>query len=208
MISISLSFLTRTTLPRLTPQEADTCNGLLTREECLASLKQFSKGKSPSMDGLTAEFYLFFWELLGQDLVDSLNHAFEVGEMSILQKRGVITLIPKKNKNKAFLDNWRPISLPNTDYKIATKAIASRISKVLPVLINGDQTSFIKGRSIAQSVHLIADIIEYTEALNTPGIALFLDFKKAFDSIEWNFIFKTLATLGFELPLLQRVRTF
>ena len=154
------------------------------------------------------EFYLAFWELLGQELVDSLNHDFEMGEMSISQKRGVITLIPKKNKNKAFLDNWRPISLLNADYKIATKAIAARISKVLPVLINGDQTGFIKGRSIAQNVRLIADIIECTEALNTPGIALFLDFKKAFDSIEWNFIFKTLETLGFDLPLLQWVRTF
>ena len=75
------------------------------------SLKQFSKGKSPGTDGLTVEFYLAFWEFLGQELVNSLNHAFETGEMSISQKGGVITLIPKKNKNKAFVDNWRPISL-------------------------------------------------------------------------------------------------
>ena len=127
--------------------------------------------------------------------------------MSISQKRGVITLIPKKKKNKPFLDNWRPISLLNTDYKIATKAIAASISKVLPVLINGDQTGNIKGRSTAQNVRLIADIIECTEALNISGIALFLDFKKACDSIEWHFIFKTLETLGFDLPLLQWVRT-
>ena len=172
-----VAFFDSTTLPKLTPQEADTCNGLLTKEECLASLKQFSKGKSPGTDGLTAEFYPAFWELFGQELVDSLNHAFEMGEMSISQKRGVITLIPKKNKNKAFLHNWRPISLLNTDYKIATKAIAARISKVLPVLINGDQTGFIKGQSIAQNVCLIDDIIECTEALDIPGIALFLDFR-------------------------------
>ena len=127
--------------------------------------------------------------------------------MSISQKRGVITLIPKKKKKKPFLDNWRPISLLNTDYKIATKAIAASISKVLPVLINGDQTGYIKGRSTAQNVRLIADIIECTEALNISGIALFLDFKKACDSIEWHLIFKTLETLGFDLPLLQWVRT-
>ena len=61
---------------------------ILTKEECYASLKTFSKGKSPGTDGLTAEFYLSFWELLGQELVDSFNYAFEKGEMSISQKRG------------------------------------------------------------------------------------------------------------------------
>ena len=78
------------TLPKLTPQQADSCNGLLSKEECFASLKQFSKGKSPGTDGLTLKFYLSVWELLGQELVDSLNHAFQRGELSISQKRGII----------------------------------------------------------------------------------------------------------------------
>ena len=88
-----------------------------------------------------------------------------MGEMSSYQKRGVITLIPKKTKKRALLDNWKPMSLLNTNYKIATKAIAARISKVLAFLINGDQTSFVKKkrRSVAQIVRLIADIIECTE---------------------------------------------
>lgn len=87
-----------------------------------------------------------------------------MGEMSSYQKRGVITLIPKKTKKRALLDNWKPISLLNTNYKIATKAIAARISKLLAFLINGDQTSFVKKRrSVAQIVRLIADIIECTE---------------------------------------------
>ena len=97
-----------------------------------ASLKSFSKGKTPGTDGLTAEFYLSFWELLGQELVDSFNYAFEKGEMLISQKKDIITLIPKKDKNRTLLDNWRPISLLNTDYKVAIKSIAARIAKVLP----------------------------------------------------------------------------
>ena len=63
----------------------------------------------------------------------------------------------------------------NTDYKIATKAIAARVAKVLPDLIHGDQTGYIKGRFIGQNVRLISDIIECTEALDITGIALFLD---------------------------------
>ena len=97
-----------------------------------ASLKSFSKGKSPGTDGLTVEFYRSFRELLRQELVDSFNYAFEKGEMLISQKRDIITLIPKKDKKRTLLDNWRPISLLNTDYKVAIKSIAARIAKLLP----------------------------------------------------------------------------
>ena len=127
--------------------------------------------------------------------------------MSISQKRGIITLIPKKEKNRTLLDNWRPISLLNTDYKIATKSIAARIAKVLPSLIHEDQSGYIKGRK-GQNIRLIADIIECTKTLDNPGIALFLDFKKAFDSLEWNFIEKALKTFNFGAPLVQWVNTF
>ena len=58
------------------------------------------------------------------------------------------------------MDNWRPISLLNVDYKIATKTVAARIAKVLPSLIHEDQTGYIKGRFIGQNIRLIADIIE------------------------------------------------
>ena len=76
-------FFDSSTLPKLSPHQADSCDGLLTKEECYASLKSFSKGKSPGTDGLTAEFFLSFWKLLGQELVDSFNYAFEKGEMPI-----------------------------------------------------------------------------------------------------------------------------
>ena len=143
-------FFDSSTLPQLSPHQADSCDGLLTKEECYASLKSFSKGKSPGTDGLTAEFYLSFWKLLGQELVDSFNYAFEKGEMPTFQKRGIITPIPKKDKNRTLLDQWRPISLLNTDYKVATKSIAARIAKMqLPSLIHEDR------RDISKTVLLV-----------------------------------------------------
>ena len=113
-----------------------------------------------------------------------------------------------KDKNRTLLENWEPISLLNTDYKIATKSIAARIAKVLPSLINEDQSGYIKGRFIGQNIRLITDIIECTKTLDNPGIALFLDFKKAFDSLECNFIEKALETFNFGAPLIQWVNTF
>ena len=158
-------FFDSPTLPKPSPPQADSCDGLLTKEECYVSLKSFSKGKSPGTDGLTAEFYFSFWELLEQELVDSFNYAFEKGEITISQKRGFITLIPKQDKNRTLLDNWTPISLLNTDYKVATKSIAARIAKVLPSLIHKDQTVYFKGCFIGQNIRFIANIREHDDNL-------------------------------------------
>ena len=99
--------------------------------ECVEALKKFNKNKSPGTDGLTAEFYLRFWNELGKVMVDSFNYAFTTGLLSISQRQGIIRLIPKKDKNLLHLKNWRPVSLLNVDYKIATKALALRLKRVL-----------------------------------------------------------------------------
>ena len=112
--------------------------------------------------------------------------------LSISQRRGIISLIPKKTKDKTILENLRPISLLNVDYKILTKVIAKRIEKDLPTLINPDQTGYVKGRYTGENVRLIYDLIRYTDKPNKKGIAILLDFKKAFDSIEWNYLLQTL----------------
>ncbi|KAL9964041.1 hypothetical protein ACROYT_G027615, partial [Oculina patagonica] len=95
------------------------------------------------------------------------------------------------------LKNWRPISLLNIDYKILTKALARRMEKVLPKLVCSDQTGFVNGRYIGQNIRLLNDIMEYTDIKKLPGIFLFVDFEKAFDTIEWNFISKTLDVFKF-----------
>ena len=77
--------------------------------------------------------------------------------------------------------------MPNVNYKIATKVIANRLARVLPDIISPNQTGYVKSRYIGENVRLISDVIDYTKASQTQGVALFLDFKKGFDSIEWEF---------------------
>ena len=81
-------------------------------------------------------------------------------------------------------------NLLNVDYKILAKVIGQRIESTLSSLIHTDQTGFVKGRFIGQNVRLLNDIIEYADAKKLPGILPFIDFRKAFDTIEWNFIHK------------------
>ena len=87
--------------------------GKLSVDECRQILKTFSNGKSPGEDGFTVEFYVQFFELLVPDLLKSLHAAYFHGEMSVSQRRGVITLIPKDDANLVELSNWRPITLLN-----------------------------------------------------------------------------------------------
>ena len=73
----------------------------------------------------------------------------------------------------------------NNDYKIATKVIAIRMEKVLPKIIHSSQTGYVKGRYMGESIsRTISDIMSFTKMQNIPGLAVFLDFEKAFDSIE------------------------
>ena len=75
-------------------------------------------GKSPGEDGFTVEFYEHFFDLVGADLLAGLNRAYELGRLSVSQRRGIITLLPKDDAELLLLQNWRPITLLNADYKL------------------------------------------------------------------------------------------
>ena len=75
--------------------------------------------------------------------------------MSITQKEGIITCIPKEGKPEQFLRNWRPITLLNTSYKIESLCTAARIKIVLPKIIHNDQKGFMKGRYIGENLRLL-----------------------------------------------------
>lgn len=193
---------------KLTDEKRDDLEGYITIEECAKVLKTFPTGKSPGDDGFTAEFYNCFFDLVSRDLVNSFNTAYKEGMMSISQRRGVITLVPKEDSYLSALSNWRPITLLNLDYKIVSKVIAKRIEKVLPQIIHSDQTGFVKGRYIGQNIRLINDILEQTKLQNIPGILLLLDFQKAFDTIEWSYIQNTLDLLNFGQSIKRWISTF
>ena len=101
--------------------------------------------KSPGNDGLSEEFYLSFFDLLSQPLLESLNAAFDEGELSPSQRQAIITLIEKKGKDKRLIKNWRPISLLNIDTKILSKVLATRIKSVIKSVIQPDQTAYVPG---------------------------------------------------------------
>ena len=96
--------------------------------------------------------------------------------------------------------------LLNSDYKVAAKPIANRLQNVFPKLINSDQTDFLKGRLIGENIRLIDGLIYHTAARNIPGLLMFLDFEKAFDSVKWSFIWKTLSSFNVGPSLISWIK--
>ena len=86
-------------LPKLSSKQCNGIEGKLTLNECWEALKSMGIGRSPGEDGFTVEFYKCFFEIVGKDLLNSYNAAYENGEMSISQRRGIITLVPKENSD-------------------------------------------------------------------------------------------------------------
>ena len=123
----------------------------LTLEEAAESRKSMKNEKSSGPSGFPVEFYKIFWSHLKVLYIRSINWSFNEGNLSITQRQGVISLLPKKDKPRDNIKNWRPISLLNTSYKIMSGAIAKRIKYTLNDIISEDQIGFMKGRSISDS---------------------------------------------------------
>ena len=147
----------------LTEFEKDLCEGLITKSEALASLKQMKRNKSPGIDGYSMEFYLFFWKDISDYLINSINTAYIKKEMSVTQKQGLIVTIPKPDKARYYLKNWRPITLLTVDYKIASAVIAERLKKILPKVISPSQKGYLKGRFIGENTRFLYDLMKITE---------------------------------------------
>ena len=184
-------------IPKLTYEEGHEMEHDLSMDEIKNAVKRFQKNKTPGDDGFSVEFYEAFLDLLGSDLLDCYNEAFQENKLSISQRRGIISLIPKSEENLNEITCWRPITLLNVDYKILARIIAMRIEPFLPCLIHSDQTGFIKGRYIGQNIRLLNDLMNYVDENKIPGILLFIDFEKAFDTLEWNFMNQALEKFNF-----------
>ena len=117
---------------------------------------------------------------------------------------GVITCIPKQGKLRNDLKNWRPLTLLNSIYNFFSSMVANRLKTCLP--INEDQTGFISGRFIGENTRMVYDTIQYCASQNSPGLLIVLDFSKAFDTIEWEFISEALELFKFGKTFINMIK--
>ena len=191
----------------LTDLEREACEGAFTLDELYAALKGLQTGKAPGSDGLSTEFYLCFWNDLGNSLLSVLNESFEASSLADSQYEGLLRLIHKKD-DKRLPKNWRPISLLNTDYKLASKIITERLKKVMSSIVHQDQTCGVVGRSIFSNLNLVRDVLDMIDKTNEPAILVSLDQEKAFDRVDHDFMLRVLRKFGFGPSFCRWVEIF
>jgi len=174
--------------------------------EVFTILKSFNDNKCPGSDGLPKEFYIYFWEDIKDILLNSFQYSLDTGSLSIDQRKGIISLIPKKGKDSTNLANWRPLTLLNTDYKTLAKLFAYRFKNLLPSIIKDDQTGFIPNRYIGCNITRLLDSIDHCTEHNIEAMIVSIDFQKAFDSMEWEFVYKAMEYYGFPKKFIQWIK--
>ena len=153
--------------------------------------------KVPRLDGLTEEFYRKFWKIIAPELMSMFQYSYDQGILLESVHQGLISLLPKKNKDTHYVKNMRPLTLLNNDYKILAKALDNRLREVLPSLINHDQTGFIKGLKISHNVRKSLDIMDFAVKENIPMLILSIDMEKCFNRLEHKVILETLKYFNF-----------
>ena len=179
----------------------------ITLPEIDNAVKGFLNNKSPGSDGLTAEFYKYFWGEIREILHKVFEESTKAGSLSPSQRTGIITLLPKQGKDTKYLKNWRPITLLNVDYKIYTHVIKNRLKNVIPIIISKHQTGFQKGKSTTDNLILMYLVLEYYERNpHEEGYLVQIDFEKAFDSVEHRFLFSVLKKIGLGNKMIEMIK--
>ena len=90
-------------IKKLNTEESKAIEGPIKYEEVALVLKAMSNNRSPGSDGFSAEFFKMFWKKIGYFIIRSINYGFIKGELSVTQREGIITCIPKDNKLRHFI---------------------------------------------------------------------------------------------------------
>ena len=183
--------------PKLSESQKQKMEGLLSLDELTRYLKKTKNNVSPGSSGFTNEFFKFFWIDLKMFVINAINYSYETGMLSVTQRLGIITLIPKGDKDKTFLKNWRPLTLLNSLYKLISGCIAERMKPHLDSIVHGDQKGFVAGRYIGEAIRTTYDIIQWAKDNNKTAVLLLIDFEKAYDSLSFSYIKKCLKFLNF-----------
>lgn len=141
-------------------------------------------------------FYQEFWDVIKVELMTLFDSFFE-GKLDLFRINfAAITLVPKE-PNACTMNKFRPISLLNCSYKIFTKVLTNRINVVADRMISSNQTAFIKGRYILESVVTAHEILHSVYHSNSSGCVLKPDYEKAYDKVNWDFIIEVLTKSSF-----------
>jgi len=180
----------------LSEEDRDALGRDITEDELLEAVKASPHGKSPGSDGLPPEFYTKTWEVIKNDFLQIVKCVLARGQLTQSQTKGVLVLIPKTPQPRT-LDQYRVLTLLNADYKIIARALQRRVTtEMVQALLHPTQVGAGTKRDITASLCDIREVIALHEHTKQAAALVSIDLKAAFDNVNHEYLFETLARLG------------
>ena len=193
--------------PRISPAQSAGLDRIITIDEMLDAAKAAKRGSSPGKDGLTAEFYTRYWDLIGPVLHKALLWVVEQEDMGPEMTSALVYLLLKKGRDRLDPGSWRPLSLLGCDYKIFARVLARRLNPLMPQLCSCSQTAYVRYRNITETMSLTQGVIQLAKEKNMEWVLLFFDAEKAFDRVNWTMLFDHLMPkMGFGSAYIKMVK--
>ncbi|KAE8904371.1 hypothetical protein PF003_g11658 [Phytophthora fragariae] len=178
----------------------------ITELEVRAAIQACKEGKATGPDRLGNDWYRAYADALAPTLATLMERWYEAGTFpASFLDADIFSL--KKGGNQANALNYRPLALLNTDYKIFTRILATRLSPTLPERIHPNQAGIVPGRTIHETLHLFeaAQRMILADPEQADALALLLNFKKAYDSLDRNFMITVLRRHGYPEKFLRAI---
>lgn len=185
--------------PVVTEHMNTSLEDIVVDNEIVRAVKQLGAYKSPGKDGFPGLFFKKYWLVVGNSVCNAVKQFFDTGVMPSSLNKTLVVLIPKIPAPEQ-VGHFRPISLCNFVYRIISKIMANRLKPFIHRIISPQQSAFIPGRLIQDSMVIANEAFHYIRHKNKGNqrlMALKLDLNKAFDRVEWDFLLATLKKMGF-----------
>lgn len=189
--------------PIVTEEQRNMLNEDFTEKEVKQVLWQIDGEKAPCPDGYGSNFFKDSWDIIIKDLEEGVLEFFKSRKMLKVINNTIITVIPKSSHAEAVGD-YRPIVCCNTVYKVISKMLCNRLKVILPSIISENQSAFVAGRTIMQNILICQNLVRlYNRKAATRSCLIKIDLKKAYDSIEWDFVEEMLHALNFPMKFIR-----
>ena len=182
-------------LPVLDPDIANSMHEQICRSDLDSVIKSCSNNKAPGLDGLSYEFYKVTWDVIGDTFLDVLQCQLNRLNLIDSNRNGATRLIPKVSGTPR-VDELRPLTLLNCDYRILSKIMVQRLKPALPYVIKSGQLCTIERKNILFGISNIMSSITYANQHDLGVCLLSLDYFKAYDRVLLSFLLVVMKKMG------------
>ncbi|PNX73217.1 ribonuclease H [Trifolium pratense] len=181
------------TYPMLERNYMDRLNAPINNEEVKCAIFSMKPWKAPGPDGFPAGFYQKSWEVVKEKVCDFVKEVWRNPSAISTVNQTDICLIPKISQPE-YVNQFRPISLCNSIYKVVSKVVVARLKECIPIIVSPFQTGFVPGRNIHENIVVAKEMMHSMERMkgNKGYFAIKVDLSKAYDKINWEFIWRVL----------------